>query len=506
MSVDYHPRDMSVWDPWFVVRGDTVHLFHQQGNVFAGSDRDPADGDAIGHAISTDLVHWTECPSVLRPDSAYPLEDLWAWTGCACEHDGRYYMFYTMRASAENGQVERLGVALSDDCSNWERYAGNPLIEPDGRWYLNQATTPRPGRIDCRDLSVVWDAESGWWYGFFATRVPHGELPETSVIGAARSRDLLSWEQLPPAFAPGTFGTVEVPEVFPLDGRWYLTCLTGNTHGNRPPMSDSHFISGTMYAVADRPEGPYREIAGDNVLYGGGPPCPHSCRSVLFAGERYVISTQDTGEGLQTVSPPMIARSLSDGRLRLAYSPRTAAWRGETLIAAGEYPPLSPLLPPLGHWSPLMSGAWELGDGGYTGSSRTGWQTVDLGIGSARVELEARLTLHSGVAAGLVFRPLSIPEHCVSDLVIGLDAAEQTAFAATLPSFMECHRRRFPVECGRTYHLRACIRPPRLELYVDDLLALQCAFAPRDMPDPALGLFVDRGVCTVADLAAYQIE
>ena len=48
MSIDYHPRDMSVWDPWFVVRGDTVHLFHQQGRLAAGSDRDATDGDAIG--------------------------------------------------------------------------------------------------------------------------------------------------------------------------------------------------------------------------------------------------------------------------------------------------------------------------------------------------------------------------------------------------------------------------------------------------------------------------
>ena len=116
-----------------------------------------------------------------------------------------------MRASAEKGQVERLGVALSDDCYLWERYAGNPLIEPDGRWYLDQANAPMPGRIDCRDLSVAWDPDTGYWYGFFATRIPYGEMPQTSVIGAARSLDLLHWEQSPLPSHPAPTGLSNCP-------------------------------------------------------------------------------------------------------------------------------------------------------------------------------------------------------------------------------------------------------------------------------------------------------
>jgi hypothetical protein len=298
---------------------------------------------------------------------------------------------------------------------------------------------------------------------------------------------------------------VEVPEVFVLDGRWYLTCLTGNTHGNRPPMSDPNFLSGTMYAVAERPEGPYWEIEGDNVLYGGGPPCPHSCRSVLFEGERYVLSTQDIG-GRNTLSPPMTARSLPDGRLRLAYSPRTQVWRAGAILEATAPPPVGDLIPPLGHWSPLLSGAWRRGDAGYTGESRTGWQVADLGVGAENVEIEATVTLESGVAAGIVLRPLGTPDHHAGDLVVGLDAAEQTAFAATLPSFTENHKRRFPVRVGQAYRLRICVRFPRVEMYVDDLLALQAAVGAREFTKPTLGLFVDRGVASVGNLTAYQLR
>jgi hypothetical protein len=259
-----------------------------------------------------------------------------------------------------------------------------------------------------------------------------------------------------------------------------------------------------MYAVAERPEGPYREIEGDNVLYGGGPPCPHSCRSVLFEGERYVISTQEIG-GMTTLSPPMTARALPDGRLRLAYSPRTQAWRAGTIVEATEPPEVGDLIPPLGHWSPLLSGAWRRGDAGYVGESRTGWQVADLGVGAESIEIEATVTLASGVAAGVVLRPLGTPEHDAGDLVLGIDAAEQTVFAATLPQFIENHKRRYPVRVGQAYRLRICVRFPRVEVYVDDLLALQGAVGPREFAKPTVGLFVDRGVAKVSDLTAYSL-
>ena len=130
-----------------------------------------------------------------------------------------------------------------------------------------------------------------------------------------------------------------------------------------------------------------------------------------------------------------------------------------------------------------MSGVWELdGAGRLCRQIADGMADGGPGRGECAVELEARVTLRKGVAAGLVYRPLGTLDHCGGDVVVGLDAAEQTVFAATLPHFMECHRRRFPVELGRTYRLRVCIRPPRLEAYVDDLLVPCSAHWPRGTP------------------------
>ena len=201
----------------------------------------------------------------------------------------------------------------------------------------------------------------------------------------------------------------------------------------------------------------------------------------------------------------MLVIALPDGRLRLAYSSRTGYWRREALIEQGSYPPILHHPRPLGHWCPLTSGKWELGEHGYHGISHSGWQVGDIGIGAANIEIEAIFTLNEGVAGGLVIRPESTPDHCQGDIVVGLDAAEQIAFVASLPGFTEMFRRKFPVEVGQTYHLRVSLRMPRLELYVDDILAVQCAVAPRDFPNPSIGFFVDRGDVVVSNLILWTL-
>lgn len=505
MLSDFHPRDMALWDPWFVVHDNVVHLFCQQGRIAESSDRDPTDADCIGHAVSTDLVNWTECEPILRPDSAYPLEDLWAWTGCAVSHEGLINLYYTMRSSRENGQVERLGLATSPDGNTWTRHPGNPILEPDPRWYRAQSNAVVPGRIDCRDLSVVRDPASGYWYGFYATRVNQGEMPQTSVIGAARSTDLVNWEPLPPAFAPGTYGTVEVPEVFPLDGRWYLTCLTGSSHGNWVPWSDPHVLSGTMYAVADRPQGPYRELAGDNTLLAGTPPCPHSCRSVLFEGQRYILATQET-QHVNTLTHPMLARTLPDGALRLTYSARTRCLRGRELTDAHAAPAIRQHILPLAQWCPLLSGSWETTDVGWEGASESGWQTVDLGVGARDVEVEATVLLCKGRGVGLVYRPDGESEYPYGDIVAGIDAVDGAAFVGTLPHLFERHLRSARFDRDRPHHLRVMVHLPRVEVYLDEVLVMQCAVADRETPRPSLGLYVDRAEVDVRGLSAWEIS
>src|SRR6185312_311622 len=182
--MNYAPRGKYVWDGWCMPRGSEVHLYHLQRDRHRSPDAAQKDAktrpeDWLGHAVSTDLVNWEEREPCFGPNPDDPTDDDQPWTGCALWHGGRGHLFYTMRGR-ENGAVQRIGLATSDDADHWVRHGANPVIRPDERWYANTAR-PVPGVVDCRDLVVVADPKGGW-LGFYATRQPAAELAQTSVI------------------------------------------------------------------------------------------------------------------------------------------------------------------------------------------------------------------------------------------------------------------------------------------------------------------------------------
>ena len=118
------------------------------------------------------------------------------------------------------------------------------------------------------------------------------ELPRGAVFGGAYSEDLVHWEQTGPVFRSDrdAYSIVEMPDLFELDGRWYLTFLEDNAYGNRDVLGEPELSCGTRYAVADRIEGPYVEPA-DNILLASRGFNGISCRTVLFRDRLHVTYT-----------------------------------------------------------------------------------------------------------------------------------------------------------------------------------------------------------------------
>jgi beta-fructofuranosidase len=495
----YQPNGMLMWDSWFVEDHGQVHMFHLQ-RLAPGSKRSALEADHIGHAVSRDLIHWTEQPLTVGPGEAGGLDDMQPWTGCAVAREGTFHLFYTMRSSRENARCQRIGLATSRDLVHWSGHSQNPLIRPDARWYVHEGKPEPENKVGCRDLIVVRDPGTDGWLGFYAATAPAEEEAEGACIAAVRSRDLIHWGHLPPVFQPKRYGEVEVPDVFPLGGKWWMTCLTSHGHGNRGGFADPHVVRGTIYATADRPEGPYREPTGDNILLGGDDTSGISVRSVEFEAKRYAFFTEGS-----RLSPPMEMCATRDGRLQLMWSERQNAWRGASLLGAA--PPTPVALRTHGTGA-IGGGRWELTPAGtYRGVARTGWQVGDLKVGATNMEVEASLTLASGVAAGLVVRADRQSPHASGDFVIGLDAKDRCAFATRLPMFFPTNRRAFPVEHGRAYRLRLYVRDDRYELFVDDALVLHGAFPGAfRRTDASVGLLVDRGEAVIQRLAIYRQE
>jgi len=90
------------------------------------------------------------------------------------EHEGEYYNFY----NAANGNIEQLGLALSDDLLKWERYEHNPVIPVGAQGSYNERFSS--------DAKVFWDKDH--WVSFF-----FGVGQNGAHIMVAFSRDLYHW-------------------------------------------------------------------------------------------------------------------------------------------------------------------------------------------------------------------------------------------------------------------------------------------------------------------------
>ncbi|MEJ7616684.1 MAG: hypothetical protein WKF30_06875, partial [Pyrinomonadaceae bacterium] len=449
-ALNYHPAGLYVWDTWYFTRGDEVHMIHLQKKR-PGSKRPDEDDGALGHAVTTDLINWRELPVALHPGPAGSLDDNELWTGCTYEHEGRYYLYYTARTLREKGTVQRICLATSEDTIHWKKHP-EPVILPDPRWYASG---------DCRDLIIQRNSKTGEFHGFYAAALPAKELVDTAAIAHVRSRDLINWTHEPPVFTPKGYGVVEVPDVFYLDSRWWMICLTGHPYGARSEFHDPYIVSGTIYASAKRLEGPYTEES-DRVLIGSMEFNGFSCRSVEWKGRRYLFYTQpertDRPDGrpstLGTTTTPKELRVTSDKRLVPMYSPLIETRSGKKLM---DDPALAQL-DKIEAWKFGTAGEWQVRGKAIYASSPKSWAARACGPEAENFILTGELRLDRGRAIGLLFRAARFfpptREPVAQSLAVLLDFAEQSVMFTELTWMFRHDARRVRLELGRPYRLR----------------------------------------------------
>ncbi len=156
-----------------------------------------------GHAVSPDLVHWTELPLALYPDHLGPI-----WSGSAVIDDqntsglvpggGLVAIFSFMDQSQ--------GIAYSGDQGRtWTKYEGNPVIPVGGK--------------DFRDPKVFWHSETNRWVLVLAAG---------RAIKILASTNLINWTQVGEFKDPHVPGAVfECPDLFSMQvegqTKWILT-------------------------------------------------------------------------------------------------------------------------------------------------------------------------------------------------------------------------------------------------------------------------------------------
>ena len=190
-----------------VYYGGTYHMFYQHNPV--GTDWGNMHW---GHAVSTDMVHWTELPITLYPDelgTMYTGSAVVDWHNTAGLQQGDEKALVAIYTAAggqspmSEGKPFSQCIAFSTDGGHsWTKYNGNPVLD-----HIVGHN---------RDPKVVWHPETERWI------MPlYMEKNDYALFG---SPNLIEWEHLSDLKLPGV---TECPELIPLavdgdedDRRW----------------------------------------------------------------------------------------------------------------------------------------------------------------------------------------------------------------------------------------------------------------------------------------------
>lgn len=196
-----------------------------------------------GHAVSTDLLHWSDLPIALYPDSSgyifsgSAVIDQQNTSGFGRGASAPMVAIFTYHNPKTN--IESQAIAFSTDKGRtWTKYKGNPVI-------------PNPGLRDFRDPKVRWYGPGKKWVMVVSCH---------DHIAFYSSRNLKQWtKQSEFGKQLGSHeGVWECPDLFPLkvnggpETRWILTVNSGG--GPSGTRGTQYFIGsfdGHTYTATD---------------------------------------------------------------------------------------------------------------------------------------------------------------------------------------------------------------------------------------------------------------
>ncbi len=282
-----------IWDSWYAHDGGRWHAFFLQAPKSLGDPELRHHNARVGHAVSDDLVTWEHLGECFAPSEGPGFDDMAIWTGSVVRDAAGWHLFYTGISRAEDGRVQRIGHAVSDDLHRWRRVSAEPVLDIEGpaaEHYETDLATVRWEHRAFRDPWVMRDPEGDGWLMFLTARAADVAEPNAGgAVALATSPDLADWTLQPPVFTGG-FGQLEVPQVFKAGGRWYMLFCTASHHyaKDTAEAAPGGPLTGTHYLTADGPRGPW--TLAPLPFLDGSEPCARYAARVLptEAGLRYV--------------------------------------------------------------------------------------------------------------------------------------------------------------------------------------------------------------------------
>ncbi len=205
--------------------------------------------DFIAHAVSSDGLAWQRVENALFIGHPGSWDDSMLWTMHVSRDPhvpGQWRMFYTGLSRDKRGQLQRIGLAVSEDLYHWKKCAVNwkdhrrtstmivpsdPLadsgfdpdscfpISPDPNYYESSVKEGRHW-ISWRDPFYYHDGKKGWL--LCAGRIKQGPITRRGCVALLEEIAPNKFEARDPLHYPGLYDDIEVPNLIRKDGEYFL--------------------------------------------------------------------------------------------------------------------------------------------------------------------------------------------------------------------------------------------------------------------------------------------
>lgn len=321
--------DKWIWDFWLVDNkmsdDGKWHIYFLQADNTLPHPDDRHRNVTQGHAVSDDLIQWTHKGTCFAPSKTKAWDDWTTWTGSVVKDDkGLWHLFYTGTMHDLEGMHQRIGHATSKDMHTWKRVGDGLCLDRTGP-LASHYEEYTPGQWHDRAMRDPWvmrDPDGKGWLMYFTARVPGVKEPNAGgAIGFATSPDLNSWTLEKPVYAGGTFGQMEVPQVFAHKGKWYcLFCTSGHHWSDAYKASfKQEPVSGSHYLMADNPRGPW-VVAPGKFFDGANPTNRYAGKIIEKDGELFTLGFNEWSadrKPVLKVCDPVPVRVDADGLLQV---------------------------------------------------------------------------------------------------------------------------------------------------------------------------------------------